>query len=151
MLQPWIENAERVAGYHAVGGEIDPTRVLRRVMERGCSAASPAFERADGPMIFRTGRVAETGPYGIVQPPHQAKAIIPDLVLVPLLAVDLHGTRLGQGGGHYDRALPALREAGATIIGVGWAMQLVEDDLPADQWDVPLDGFVSPEGMTMWR
>ena len=72
-------------------------------------------------------------------------------MLVPLLAVDRRGTRLGQGGGHYDRALPALRDSGAVIIGVGWAMQLIDEDLPSDAWDVALDGFVSPEGMTMWR
>ena len=151
LLQPLIDKAGRVAAYHAVGSEIDPASVLKRALERGCDAALPAFDSADGAMAFRSGMVAETGPHGIAQPPHQAKAIIPDLVLVPLLAVDRRGTRLGQGGGHYDRALPALRKAGATIIGVGWAMQLVEDDLPADPGDVPLDGFVSPEGMTMWR
>ena len=151
LLQPLIAKAGRVAAYHAVGSEIDPALVLKRALERGCDAALPAFASADGPMIFRSGVVAETGPHGIPQPPHQAKVIIPDLVLVPLLAVDRHGTRLGQGGGHYDRALPALRNGGAVIIGVGWAMQLVEGDLPADPWDVPLDGFVSPEGMTMWR
>ena len=151
VLQPLIDKAGRVAAYHAVASEIDPARVLLRAMEWGCSAALPAFEHADGPMIFRSGQVAETGPHGIAQPPHQAKAIIPDLVLVPLLAVDRRGTRLGQGGGHYDRALPALRDAGATIIGIGWAMQLVDDDLPTEPWDVPLDGFASPEGVTMWR
>ena len=72
-------------------------------------------------------------------------------MFVPLLAVDSRGNRLGQGGGHYDRALPALRDAGATIIGVGWAVQLVDGDLPIDPWDVPLDGFAAPEGVKMGR
>ena len=151
LLQPLIDKAGRVAAYHAVGNEIDPASVLKRAMEWGCTTALPAFVSADGPMIFRSGVVAETGPHGIAQPPHQAKAIIPDLVLVPLLAVDRHGTRLGQGGGHYDRALPALRDAGATIIGIGWAMQMIDGDLPVEPWDVPLDGFASPEGMTMFK
>ena len=150
-LQPLLDTAGRVAAYHAIGSEIDPAPVLRRAMEQGCTAALPAFEHADGPMIFRSGVVAETGPHGIPQPPHQAKAIIPDLVLVPLLAVDRHGTRLGQGGGHYDRALPALRAAGATIIGLGWAMQLADEDLPVEPWDIALDGFASPDGVQMWR
>ena len=151
LLQPLIDQAGRVAAYHAVGSEIDPAPLLKRAMEWGCSAALPAFERADGPMIFRSGVVAETGPLGVPQPPRQAKAIIPDLILVPLLAVDRHGTRLGQGGGHYDRALPALRAAGARIIGVGWAMQIIDGELPTDPWDVPLDGFASPEGLISWR
>ena len=151
LLQPLIEQAGRVAAYHAVGSEIDPAWVLKRAMESGCTTALPAFERADGSIIFRSGTVAEIGPHGIPQPPHQAKDIIPDLVIVPLLAVDRRGTRLGQGGGHYDRVLPALRKSGTMIVGVGWSMQLIDEDLPVDPWDVPLDGFVSPEGMTMWR
>ena len=151
LLQPMFDKAGRVAAYHAVSSEIDPASVLKRAMESGCSTALPAFEHGDALMIFRSGVVFETGPHGVPQPPHQAKVITPDLILVPLLAVDRHGTRLGQGGGHYDRALPALRESGATIIGVGWAMQLVEDDLPAEPWDVRLDGFVSPEGLEMFR
>ncbi|MEO6580408.1 MAG: 5-formyltetrahydrofolate cyclo-ligase, partial [Sphingomicrobium sp.] len=150
-LQLFIAPGTSVAAYHAVGSEIDPAAVLRLAMERGCTAALPAFEQADGPMLFRLGVAVENGPHGIPQPPRQAKVIIPDLLLVPLLAVDCHGMRLGQGGGHYDRALPALRDAGATIIGVGWAMQMIDGKLPADPWDVPLDGFASPEGVTMWR
>ena len=151
LLQPLIDTAGRVAAYHAVGSEIDPAPVLKRAMEWGCSAALPAFTDADAPMIFRSGRVFETGPHGIPQPPHQAKEITPDLILVPLLAVDRHGTRLGQGGGHYDCVLPALRDAGAKIIGVGWAIQRIDGDLPVEAWDVPLDGFVSPKGLEFFR
>ena len=151
LLQPMIDKAGRVAAYHAVSSEIDPASVLKRAMESGCSTALPAFEHDDAPMIFRSGVVFETGPHGIPQPPHQAKAITPDLILVPLLAVDRHGTRLGQGGGHYDRVLPGLRDAGATIIGVGWTMQRIDGELPVETWDVRLDGFVSPEGLEMFR
>ena len=151
LLQPWMKNANRVAGYHAVGSEIDPAALLSRARAWGHATALPAFDHADGPMIFRSGEAAEIGPHGIAQPPHSAKTIIPDLVLVPLLAVDRRGIRLGQGGGHYDRALPALRAAGATIIGIGWAMQLMDSDLPTEPWDVALDGFASPEGVMMWR
>ena len=151
LLQPMIDKAGRVAAYHAVSSEIDPASVLKRAMESGCSTALPAFEHGDAPMIFRSGVVFETGPHGIPQPPHQAKVITPDLILVPLLAVDRHGTRLGQGGGHYDRVLPGLRDAGATIIGVGWTMQRIDGELPVEPWDVRLDGFVSPEGLEMFR
>ncbi|WP_309601862.1 5-formyltetrahydrofolate cyclo-ligase [Sphingomonas sp.] len=151
LLQPWIEKAKRVAAYHAIGSEIDPALVLESAMKLGCTTALPAFANADGPMIFRSGAVTEAGPHGIAQPASDAEAIIPDLVLVPLLAIDRRGTRLGQGGGHYDRALPALRAAGATIIGIGWAMQLVDSDFPTEPWDVPLDGFASPKGVTRWR
>ena len=75
----------------------------------------------------------------------------PDVILVPLIAIDRRGTRLGRGKGHYDRSLGALRRKGARLIGVGWAVQLVAAAIPADPWDIPLDGFASPEGVTWFE
>ncbi len=72
-------------------------------------------------------------------------------MLVPLVAIDRAGTRLGQGKGHYDRVLGELKRRGALLIGLGWAVQLIERSIPVDPWDVPLDGFASPEGVEMWR
>ena len=150
VLAPLVEAANFVAAYHAVGSEINPQAVLTWAGNHGTTMALPAFAGADQPMHFRSGVCAEDGPHGIPQPPHQAKIVEPDLVLVPLLAVDSAGTRLGQGGGHYDRALGALRSKGAKIIGLGWPIQRVDFRLPADTWDVPLDGFASPEGLEMF-
>ena len=107
----------------------------------------PAFLTATSPMIFRSGQCAEDCPVGGVQPPPQAREVQPDLVLVPLVAADRFGNRLGQGGGHYDRALPALRAMGARIVGIGWDMQLVDTPIVADHWDIPLDAFASPAGL----
>ena len=145
LLVPLADAAARPAIYSAVGSEISLACLAR------FSPAFPAFSSRDAPMVFRSGTCAEDSPWGGVQPPRHAKEIIPDLVFVPLLAVDPRGHRLGQGGGHYDRALPALRAAGATLIGVGWAMQRIETDLPDQPWDVALDGFASPEGLEMFR
>jgi 5-formyltetrahydrofolate cyclo-ligase len=72
------------------------------------------------------------------------------LILVPLIAIDGAGTRLGRGKGHYDRALGRLKKSRAKLIGVGWAIQQLTETIPADEWDVPLDGFASPEGLTMF-
>jgi 5-formyltetrahydrofolate cyclo-ligase len=71
----------------------------------------------------------------------------PDLILVPLIAIDGRGTRLGRGKGHYDRALARLRKSGARLIGVGWQIQRLADRIPADDWDIPLDAFASPKGV----
>ena len=150
-LWPLVERASIVAGYSPRGSEIDPSPLLFRAGNAFKSVAYPAFTSAKAPMIFRSGQCAEDCPVGGVQPPHQAKEVRPDLVLVPLLAVDRSGNRLGQGGGHYDRALPALRDAGATIIGIGWAMQRLDRCLPAEPWDVPLDGFASPDGLELFQ
>ena len=71
----------------------------------------------------------------------------PDVVLVPLIAIDGRGTRLGRGKGHYDRALIRLKKNGARLVGVGWPLQRLEEMIPADEWDVPLDAFASPAGL----
>ena len=151
VLWPLVERATIVAAYSPRGSEIDPSALLFRAGNAFKSVAYPAFTSAEAPMIFRSGQCAEDCPVGGVQPPHQAKEVRPDLILVPLLGVDPGGHRLGQGGGHYDRALPVLREFGAIIIGIGWAMQRLDRASPAEPWDVRLDGFASPDGLEMFQ
>ena len=147
VLLPELAGVRVIAGYSPMGSEIDPSMLLWHAGNAMITTAFPAFDRADSPMTFRSGQCAQDCPVGGVQPPAQAKLVEPDLILVPLLAVDRTGTRIGQGGGHYDRALPALRAKGARIIGIGWAMQLLDTLLVADPWDVRLDAFASPDGL----
>ena len=75
----------------------------------------------------------------------------PDLILIPLIAIDGSGTRLGRGKGHYDRALARLKKGGARLVGVGWPLQRISETIPADEWDVPLDAFASPEGVELFH
>jgi 5-formyltetrahydrofolate cyclo-ligase len=70
----------------------------------------------------------------------------PDLILVPLIAIDSTGARLGRGKGHYDRVLGRLKRQGARLIGLGWPVQRVEH-IPSDPWDVHLDAFATPDGI----
>jgi 5-formyltetrahydrofolate cyclo-ligase len=151
MIWPLVERARILAGYEPMGSEISPKDTLWRAGNSWITTALPAFRSKESLMIFRSGQCAEDCPVGGVQPPHQAKEVIPDLVLVPLLAIDPAGHRLGQGGGHYDRVLPALRATGATLIGIGWELQRLDFPLPHDSWDVALDGFASPAGLEMFR
>jgi len=118
---------------------------------RGAIVAYPAF--ADHQSLFRflAGDPTESGPWACFQPPLDAPEVFPDLVLVPLVAIDAQGTRLGQGKGHYDRVLGKLREHGALLIGVGWQVQKLDQQIPTDHWDIPLDGFASPEGIEYFR
>jgi 5-formyltetrahydrofolate cyclo-ligase len=146
-LRPLIERSAAVGGYHAVGSEIDPAPALALAEQ----AALPTFDEAEELFLFRLGPATATGPHGIPQPTGDAAELSCALILVPLLAIDPRGHRLGQGGGHYDRVLPALREAGAVLIGVGWDMQRLDFELPHEPWDVPLDGFASPSGVEMFR
>jgi len=147
LLRPLVERAGAVGGYHAIGNEIDVAPVLALAEHHGL----PAFDEGLAIFQFRRGPASVRGPHGIPQPNAESPILDCGLVLVPLLAIDPKGHRLGQGGGHFDRALPALREAGATLIGVGWEMQRLDFDLPHEPWDVALDGFASPAGMEMFR
>ena len=97
--------------------------------------------------VFLAGDPSVGGPFGILQPRPTAPPVEPDIILVPLIAVDGRGTRLGRGKGHYDRVLAPYRRKGAQLIGVGWAVQRIRDEIPRDPWDVPLDSFASPEGL----
>jgi 5-formyltetrahydrofolate cyclo-ligase len=143
-------NAAVVGGYAPLGSEISPLAAIEEARAVGRIVAFPAFDNPAKPFKFRAGDPLEPGPFGIMQPKRSAPEVEPDLILVPLIAIDGTGTRLGRGKGHYDRALGRLKKSRAKLIGVGWAIQQLSETIPADEWDVPLDGFASPDALTIF-
>jgi 5-formyltetrahydrofolate cyclo-ligase len=141
-------SARVVAGYSPMGSEISPLPAMEEARAVGAIVAFPAFSNPAKPFRFVAGDPLRPGPFGILQPKANAPAVDPDLVLVPLIAVDKTGARVGRGKGHYDRVLGRLKRSGAKLIGVGWPNQLVEH-IPADPWDVQLHAFASPDGL-LW-
>ncbi len=139
-------DARVIGGYAAFGGEISPARALERAAAKGATIAFPTFDKRNAHFAFHAGAASEEGPWGVDQPPLDSPPVIPDLVLVPVVAIDDRGNRIGHGKGHYDRILGDLRANGALLIGVGWANQRLGLIFSADPWDVPLDGFASPQG-----
>jgi 5-formyltetrahydrofolate cyclo-ligase len=140
-----------VGAYCPLGSEISPLPAMEEARAVGAIVAFPCFPNPGKPFRFLAGDPLEPGPFGMMQPAKRHPVVQPDLVLVPLIAIDHRGTRLGRGKGHYDRALVSLKKSGARLIGVGWAMQRLADTIPADDWDVPLDAFASPEGIEWFR
>jgi 5-formyltetrahydrofolate cyclo-ligase len=134
-----------------MGSEISPVWAMEEARAVGAVVAYPAFDSPAKPFRFLGADPTTVGPFGISQPPLHAAEVTPQVVLVPLLAVDRHGARLGRGKGHYDRVLSGLKRNATRLIGVGWAFQLIDEVIPADQWDVPLDAFASPDGVTVFR
>jgi 5-formyltetrahydrofolate cyclo-ligase len=137
-----------VAGYVAVGSEADPSQLLSAAINAGCTAALPYVTSKAAPMQFlqwTPGDVMEDGPFGLKQPAQTATAVSPDVILVPMLAFDANLCRLGQGAGHYDRALSILPDAVA--IGIAWSVQET-DLLPADPWDIPLNAILTEKAWT---
>jgi 5-formyltetrahydrofolate cyclo-ligase len=144
IVLPRLLGAKVVAGYHPLKDEISPYPILDALGGRQ-RPVLPWFLDRDARMLFREAPAAEPSPWGVLQPPPSAEALAPDTVLVPLVAADRHGTRIGHGKGHYDRALAHLREGGAIFtIGLAWEVQLVEGRLDPDPWDVPLDAIATP-------
>lgn len=140
-----------VGGYCPMGSEVSPLPAMEEARAVGAIVAFPCFANPAKPFRFLAGDPLEPGPFGIMQPARRHPVVEPDLVLVPLIAVDGSGTRLGRGKGHYDRALVRLKKNGARLIGVGWGMQRLSETIPHDDWDVPLHGFASPGGLELFR
>ena len=142
--------AKVVGGYAPLGSEISPLLAIEEARAVGRIVAFPAFDNPAKPFRFRAGDPLEPGPFGIMQPKRSSPFVEPDLILVPLIAIDGRGTRLGRGKGHYDRALARLKKGGARLIGLGWQLQRVIDTIPTDDWDIPLDAFASPDGLVIF-
>ena len=140
-----------VGGYCPLGSEISPLPAMEEARAVGAIVGYPCFSNPAKPFRFLAGDPLEPGPFGIMQPARRHPVVEPELVLVPLIAVDGRGTRLGRGKGHYDRALIGLKKRGARLVGVGWPLQRLVETIPTDEWDVPLDAFASPEGLEIFR
>lgn len=135
-----------VAGYWPMRGEIDVLPLLGALSQRGQVTALPAVIGRKEPLVFRRwapGEPLEEGLYGTRHPAVSAAVVRPVCLLVPLLAFDRKGIRLGYGGGFYDRTLAALRAVGPVVaVGVAYAGQEVES-LPAEPHDERLDWVVT--------
>jgi 5-formyltetrahydrofolate cyclo-ligase len=136
-----------VAGFWPMGQEIDIRPLLNALHDRGHPVALPVTPKRGAPLSFRRWRPGDElarGPMGTRQPDAAAEALTPAFLLVPLLAFDRRGHRLGYGGGYYDRTLAAL--PGATALGVGYAAQEL-DEVPAGPDDARLQAIATEAGL----
>lgn len=143
-----VSSGRIVAGYHAHGDEADPALLLQALARAGAQIAFPRVVAKTAPLEFHLvpeDEVLRPGAYGIHEPRADWPSVIPDILLVPLLAYDHRGTRLGYGGGYYDRSLGALPKARA--IGIAYAGQRM-DFLPRDAHDYRLDAIFTEAGLT---
>lgn len=139
-----------VAGYKAVRSEIDPCVLLEQLAARGHGVGLPVVADRDQALVFRSfvpGDTLAPGTFGIEVPMSDKPEVEPDALLVPLVAFNDAGLRLGYGGGFYDRTLAKLRAGTRPVIVVGLAYsgQLM-DDLQGEPHDQPLDWIVTERG-----
>lgn len=138
-----------VSGYCPIRDEIDAMPLLARLAGAGFVCCLPAVTGKGLPLAFRSwtpGADLSVGPFRVPEPPASASPVQPTHLLVPLVAYDRDGYRLGYGGGYYDRALRALRRARSVVaVGMAYTGQLVSG-LPRAAHDEPLDWIVTERG-----
>lgn len=133
-----------VAGYHPLPGELSPARLMAALHRRGHALALPCVVARGAALVFRgwaPGDPLVPASFGVKEPLPSAPEVTPDVLLVPLLAWDARGHRLGYGGGYYDRTLAAL--PGARAIGLSLP-ELELPDVPTEPWDVALERVITP-------
>ena len=143
-----------VSGFMPLKCEINPLPLLRKLAAAGARLALPAIAGRGRPLCMRAyafGDALDSGQWGIREPMPDAPEVDPDILLVPLLAFDRRGHRLGFGAGYYDMTLTALRARKPIVaIGLGFAAQEILD-VPITPRDVRLDLMLTEEDVIDFR
>jgi 5-formyltetrahydrofolate cyclo-ligase len=131
-----------VSGFMPLKSEINPLPLLQKLAEAGARLALPAIAGRGKPLIMRAwefGAPLDRGQWGIREPKPEAPEVDPDILLVPLLAFDRAGYRLGYGAGYYDMTIHRLRALKpVTAVGIAFAAQEVPK-IPTTPRDERLD------------
>ena len=143
---PWDPQNHIVSVFHSFGSEISTAELFDKLVAEGWTTALPVVVSKNAPLLFRQwapGDALVVGRWDIQIPLETAPEVQPDVLLVPLLAFDRKGYRLGYGGGFYDRTLEKLRALKkVTAIGIAYAGQEI-DTVPHDGHDQPLDWIMT--------
>ena len=131
-----------VSGFIPLKSEIDIRPLMRKLTEMGVQLALPVVVGRGEPLVLRAwafGAPLKGGGWGLSEPADDAPEVYPDVLLVPLLAFDRAGNRIGYGAGYYDMTITALRaRKSVTAIGVAFAAQEVAH-VPTTPRDARLD------------
>jgi 5-formyltetrahydrofolate cyclo-ligase len=153
---PILKEAQHIAMYCANDAEIDPTPLFEQLHALGKDCYLPVLDvETSGHLVFVRHQLHEPlkqNRYKIPEPHISNDRIFPadklDVVLMPLVAFDKQGGRLGMGKGYYDRTFAFLCEKVLSkpfLLGLAYAFQCVEA-IDVEPWDVPLFGVVTEEG-----
>lgn len=131
-----------VSGFMPLKSEINPMPLMRRLGDAGAQLALPAVAGRGKPLTMRAfafGEPLVAGVWGIREPGPDAREVFPDIVIVPLLAFDRAGRRLGYGAGYYDMTITGLRARKPVIaVGIAFAAQEIPR-VPTTARDAALD------------
>ncbi|HXH01746.1 MAG TPA: 5-formyltetrahydrofolate cyclo-ligase [Candidatus Competibacteraceae bacterium] len=145
-------HAHHIAAYLAFDGEMDPAPLVERAWAMGKRVYLPILRRKQALKfaLYRPDSHMRENYYGIPEPVVAEEEMIGahqlDLVLAPLVAFDERGTRMGMGGGFYDRSFAFRAHPGhipkPRLLGLAYELQK-HPELPRREWDVPLDGIAT--------
>ena len=145
------KNIKNVAFYYPINTEVDPFPIARLLKERNLNYCLPVVQKLNSPLIFREWKedtklvVSNFG----AKIPSEGDLIVPDLMLIPLLAYDDFGYRLGYGGGFYDRTILNFKqnvEKKVFTVGLAFSCQKYSGKLPIDKNDKKIDSVLTEKG-----
>lgn len=145
------EQNKIVGLYWAKGREFDPAGILEELLKQDISCALPVIQKDNRVLSFARWDESidlKRGPMGVMQPEVNDKTqwVEPDILIVPMLAFDRHGHRIGYGGGYYDATIHELRKKKDVIaVGVAYSQQAVLFNLPREPHDEKLDWIITTQ------
>ena len=142
-----LKPTEIVAGYWRIKDEMDCQPILVRLMDSFQPVCLPVVLGDDQPLelrLWEQGAALYEAGFGTLAPSEFAPQVEPDIIIVPLLGFDKRGTRLGYGGGYYDRTFDRLTKR-PRLVGIAFAAQEL-DEIPREAHDIPLDIVITEHG-----
>ncbi|HET9175674.1 MAG TPA: 5-formyltetrahydrofolate cyclo-ligase, partial [Pseudolabrys sp.] len=137
-----IEPGVVVSGFSPMKSEINPVPLIRKLADNGARLALPVIAGRGKPLIMRAwnfGDLLVSGQWGIREPTANAPEVAPDILIVPLVAFDRTGHRIGYGAGYFDMTINSLRrKKPVTAVGIAFAAQEIAS-VPTTEGDARLD------------
>ena len=144
-----LDTIKTVSGYYPIIDELDAVICLKVLHAARFPIALPSIIASNQPLEFHSWDMKTDlidGPFYTKESSEQI--IIPDVLLVPLLAFDESGNRLGYGGGYYDRTIASLKEVNSDLIAIGIAFEGQKiAQVPVDDYDQKLDMIVTDQNI----
>ena len=143
-----------VSGFMPMKSEINPIPLMRKLADAGATLALPVVAGKGKPLIMRAwsfGEPLASGVWGIREAGSDAPEVFPDILIVPLLAFDRRGHRIGYGAGYFDMTIAALRARKPVVAaGIGFAAQEIAE-VPTTPRDARLDLVLTEREVIDWR
>ncbi len=148
-----VKRDDIVSGYYPFNSEISPLPLMEQLDMSGITTCLPVITNRNEPLIFKAWQCGNalwaSGHFNLKEPAASAPKVTPTIIILPLLAFDKSGNRLGYGGGFYDRTMDFFKRQGHKPIAVGlaYSAQLAQS-LPNESHDHILDFVVTESGIS---